>query len=207
VERSDDNDRTGGYVSNAGRTQLRVGLDVLNLETYESDIRNIELQSSTNISKLQGPYNQLEPPMQQLVSHVRTDQQLWHTTTLQEVDRVRMSLKTFDQVHEQRWEELRTTHQNDLDHVTQQHSTILHQIEDIALRASTTIEPMVHQHGILMTDLSATVHDHTQKLAALQDETTIHQRNVDQLLEHSQQSLNTFIIQVTKRARSTKRSE
>jgi hypothetical protein len=86
--------------------------------------------------------------MQQLVSQVRTDQELWRATTLQEVDRVRTSLKTFDQVQEQRWEGLRTTHQIDLDHVTQQHSTILHQIEDIALHVSTMIEPMVHQHTV-----------------------------------------------------------
>jgi hypothetical protein len=80
------------------RTQLRVGLDVLNLETHESDIRNIELQSSTNYSKLQEQYNPLDPSMQQLVSQVRTELELWHTTTLQELDRVRMSLKTSDQV-------------------------------------------------------------------------------------------------------------
>jgi hypothetical protein len=135
-------------VSNAGRTQLRIGLDVLNLETYGSDIRNIELQSSTNYSKLQEQYNQLDPSMQQLVSQVRTDQELWRTTTLQELDRVRMSLKTLDQVQEQRWEGLRTTHQHDMDHVTQQHSTVVHQIEDIALRVSTKIEPMVHQHTV-----------------------------------------------------------
>jgi hypothetical protein len=143
-------------------------------------------------------HNQLVPSMQQLVSQVRTDQELWRTTTLQELDRVRTSLKSFDQVQEQRWEELRTRHQHDLDHVTQQHSTVLHQIEDIAIRASTTIEPMVHQHGILMTDVSTTVQDHTQKLAAMQDETTIHPRNVEQLLEHSQQSLNTLSFKLQK---------
>jgi hypothetical protein len=35
-------------------------------------------------------------------------------------------------------------------------------------------------------------------LAGTQDETTIHQRNVDQLLEHSQQSLNTLSFKLQK---------
>jgi hypothetical protein len=35
-------------------------------------------------------------------------------------------------------------------------------------------------------------------LAAMQDETTIHQRNVDQLLEHSQQSLTTLSFKLQK---------